>query len=76
MTRVFCQQCRFWESAQTRSPTKSKEGRCRRHAPVPNDTLIDHYATQWPATFDDDWCGEAVLRTNHAFTAITSKFNE
>ncbi|MEK9553312.1 MAG: hypothetical protein VW446_08610, partial [Alphaproteobacteria bacterium] len=39
--------------------TRAREGRCRRHAPTPqSDDINQDFGTVWPATFDDDWCGE------------------
>ena len=59
MARVFCKDCLFWDVTQAGTTTKLREGRCRRHAPTPqaDDVTVD-FGTVWPATFEDDWCGE------------------
>lgn len=61
--RTYCKECRFWDLMHDRISTKAQEGRCRRHAPTPEavpdtSTGIFIHGTIWPATFDDDWCGE------------------
>ena len=61
MTRVLCQHCWFWEAAHAGSRTKSKEGRRRRNAPASLDRP-EQTATHWPATFDNDWCGDGLLQ--------------
>lgn len=61
MPRTFCKDCIYWDEITHQSQTKSKEGRCRRHAPTPAaEDIASDMGTIWPATFDDDWCGEAV----------------
>ena len=62
-TRTYCKECRFWDVMHDRISTKAQEGRCRRHAPHPeapleSSSVIFDRGTVWPATFDDDWCGE------------------
>lgn len=38
---------------------RAPEGRCRRHAPTPvSEEQVTSAGTIWPATFDDDWCGQ------------------
>ena len=69
MTRVLCQHYWFWEAVHADSRTKSKEGRCRRNAPASHDGP-KHTATQWPATFDNDWCGDGLLQV-HKPLAVT-----
>ena len=60
--KVFCKDCIFWDITHQCTLTKSREGRCRRHAPTPMSESIDQEAgTIWPATFDDDWCGEGRM---------------
>lgn len=60
MTRTFCKDCIYWDEKSQQSLTKSKEGRCRRHAPTPSSEEAElDMGTIWPATFEDDWCGEA-----------------
>ncbi len=59
MARVYCKDCVFWDVTQEGTTTRTREGRCRRHAPTPqDDDLEKDYGTIWPATFEDDWCGE------------------
>lgn len=62
-TRTYCKECRFWDVMHDRISTKAQEGRCRRHAPHPEAPLDSSamgfdLGAVWPATFDDDWCGE------------------
>ena len=46
----------------SRHADQGREGRCRRHAPTPMSESMDQEAgTIWPATFDDDWCGEGRM---------------
>lgn len=60
--KIFCKDCIFWDVTHAGSITKAREGRCRRHAPTPMSEDLDQEAgTIWPATFDDDWCGEARI---------------
>lgn len=61
--RTYCKECRFWDLMHDRISTKAREGRCRRYAPHPHvgsetSTVNFDRGTTWPATFDDDWCGE------------------
>jgi len=59
MARVYCKDCVFWDVTQEGSTMRSREGRCRRHAPTPQaDDIKQDFGTVWPATFEDDWCGE------------------
>ncbi len=59
MARVYCKDCVFWDVTQQGTTTRSREGRCRRHAPTPEaDDITQDFGTVWPATFEDDWCGE------------------
>jgi len=61
MAQVFCKDCIYWDVMPQAASTKAIEGRCRRHAPTPSSEDADKdMGTIWPATFDDDWCGEAV----------------
>ena len=56
---TYCKDYVFWDIIHVGTPTKSREGRCRRHAPTPRaDEISQDFSTIWPATFDDDWCGE------------------
>ena len=56
---TYCKECIFWDIIQAGTTTKAREGRCRRHAPTPRaDEISQDFGTIWPATFDDDWCGE------------------
>ena len=60
--KIFCKDCIFWDITHAGTLTKAREGRCRRHAPTPMSESIDQEAgTIWPATFDDDWCGEGKI---------------
>ena len=62
MMKVFCKGCIFWDITHQGPLTKAREGRCRRHAPTPMSESMDQEAgTIWPATFDDDWCGEGRM---------------
>jgi hypothetical protein len=63
VTRTYCKECRFWDLVHDSIATKAQEGRCRRHAPHPHilseaSAVMTDRGTIWPATFDDDWCGE------------------
>ncbi|MGC6529441.1 MAG: hypothetical protein ACON4G_00315 [Candidatus Puniceispirillaceae bacterium] len=61
MARILCVDCIYWDEMPQSVTTKSREGRCRRHAPTPSSEEAEKdMGTIWPATFDDDWCGEAV----------------
>lgn len=61
MVQITCNDCIYWDVMPQSATTKSKEGRCRRHAPTPSfEDAEKDMGTIWPATFDDDWCGEAV----------------
>ena len=56
---TYCKDCIFWDITHAGTTTRAREGRCRRHAPTPQaDDVNQDYGTVWPATFDDDWCGE------------------
>lgn len=58
-SRTYCKDCVFWDLTHAGTTTRSREGRCRRHAPTPrSDELELDNGTAWPATFDEDWCGE------------------
>lgn len=62
MIKVFCKDCIFWDITHAGTLTKAREGRCRRHAPTPmSENLEQEAGTIWPATFDDDWCGEGKM---------------
>lgn len=56
---TYCKDCIYWDITHAGTTTRAREGRCRRHAPTPRaeDVNLD-FGTVWPATFDDDWCGE------------------
>lgn len=63
ITRIYCKECRFWDMTHDYVSTKAREGRCRRYAPHPEpapdaSVMIYDRGTIWPATFEDDWCGE------------------
>lgn len=59
---IFCKDCIFWDITHAGSLTKAREGRCRRHAPTPMpESTEQDSGTIWPATFDDDWCGEGRM---------------
>ena len=61
MAQILCKDCIYWDVLPHSSTTRAKEGRCRRHAPTPSSEDAEKdMGTIWPATFDDDWCGEAV----------------
>ena len=61
MAQILCKDCIYWDVMPQSSSTRAKEGRCRRHAPTPSSEDAEKdMGTIWPATFDDDWCGEAV----------------
>jgi len=56
---TYCKDCIYWDITHAGTTTKAREGRCRRHAPTPStDDVNADFGTVWPATFDDDWCGE------------------
>jgi hypothetical protein len=56
---TYCKDCIFWDRIYAGTTTRYREGRCRRHAPTPRaDEISRDFGTVWPATFDDDWCGE------------------
>jgi hypothetical protein len=56
---TYCKNCIFWDIIHAGTTTKAREGRCRRHAPIPRaDKISRDLGTMWPATFGDDWCGE------------------
>ena len=62
MIKIFCKDCVYWDITHRGSLTKAREGRCRRHAPTPvSETMDEDAGTIWPATFDDDWCGEGRM---------------
>ena len=64
-----CKDCIYWDIIHEGATTRAREGRCRRHAPTPRtptsrtptsragEISVD-FGAVWPATFDDDWCGE------------------
>ena len=56
---TYCKDCIYWDITHAGTTTRAREGRCRPHAPTPRaeDINLD-FGTVWPATFDDDWCGE------------------
>lgn len=59
MSKTYCKDCRFWDETSQGSTTRLREGRCRRHAPQPAQShVLEGEGTIWPATFEDDWCGE------------------
>ena len=61
MANILCQDCIYWDLMPQSASTKAREGRCRRHAPTPSSEDAEKdMGTIWPATFDDDWYGEAV----------------
>jgi hypothetical protein len=51
-----CQSCRYWTGKD------APAGECRRFPPVQSSIIhgdvMSAAAPQWPATNDDDWCGE------------------
>ena len=56
---TYCKDCIYWDITHAGTTTRAREGRCRRHAPTPqSDDINQDFGTVWPATFDDDWCGE------------------
>ena len=56
---TYCKDCVFWDVIHAGTTMRAREGRCRRHAPTPRaDEVTQDFGTIWPATFDDDWCGE------------------
>ncbi len=56
---TYCKDCIYWDVINEGTTTRAREGRCRRHAPTPRaDEVSVDFGTVWPATFDDDWCGE------------------
>jgi len=55
----YCKDCVFWDITRAGTTTRAREGKCRRHAPIPRaEEHATDCGTVWPATFDDDWCGE------------------
>lgn len=64
MSEIYCKDCAYWDEMGQGSPTRMREGRCRRHAPHPHQSdMQEGEGTMWPATFEDDWCGESRPRT-------------
>ncbi len=60
--KTYCKDCIYWDLTHKGTLTKSREGRCRRHAPTPmSESMEQEAGTIWPATFDDDWCGEGRM---------------
>ena len=61
---MSCAACRFWQPNVTEGPQPPLWGECRRHPPVvlviPADfnRELRGYATEFPHTQRDDWCGE------------------
>ena len=56
---TYCKDCIYWDIIHEGTTMRAREGRCRRHAPTPRaDEVSVDFGTVWPATFDDDWCGE------------------
>lgn len=63
-----CENCRFWEEWQEADAENNRAmGICRRHAPRPRPFCLDNSGnsfpeytdkTEWPNTFEDNWCGE------------------
>lgn len=48
-----CDVCKYWQREGDHF------GECRRNAPTPqNKDLREPIGAWWPATNDDDWCGE------------------
>ncbi len=67
---AYCKDCIFWDLIHAGTTTRSRKGRCRRHAPTPRaDEISRDIGTVWPATFDDDWCGEGQ-QAGEMFDAI------
>ena len=72
MVQTYCKDCAYWDEIGQGSTTKMREGRCRRHAPHPQQSdIVDGDGTVWPATFEDDWCGEGRPRTGLGDVAVT-----
>lgn len=69
MSKVgYCETCRYWSKISDRS------GACRRRAPMPlvtgqadMDRDIPGWAG-WPATVNNDWCGEYEVRVGREVT--------
>jgi len=68
---ICCSECKYWNSLG------SGDGICRRHAPRScperlnkHDDRMENY-TDWPRTFDSDWCGEAVENNEVNACALT-----
>ena len=71
MAQIYCKDCAYWDEMGQGSATKMREGRCRRHAPHPlQSDGQEGDGTIWPATFEDDWCGEASSRTGLSETPL------
>lgn len=47
-----CEFCRFFQESNG-----DNIGQCRRYAPRPGYSNIDHYP-HWPTVFTSNWCGE------------------
>lgn len=53
-----CDKCLYWSRAKSTVTTRApSNGHCRRSQPVIVNTNNRPH-TMWPATMEDDWCGE------------------
>ena len=76
MNGGLCETCEFWFFDAKKDEGFQREGVCRRRAPVaiPSE-LVDGagdgiegkqgLTAAWPRTFEEDFCGDHVLRREH-----------
>lgn len=60
--KEICENCRYWDSEQG---THKGLGECRKSFPMIVERLMKegdidsvYYATCWPETYDNGWCGK------------------
>ncbi len=50
----LCKHCKFWNDGHT----DHNVGTCHRHAPTSQITLSRPNHSNWPETYEWDWCGD------------------
>ena len=60
--RVFCVDCKFYQSNGTEGSYHSNTGTCKRYPPI-QDITISY--SKSPTVSHNDWCGEWVNRKAH-----------